>query len=72
MGKVQSLIGLEGMDGKGTESLIGSAGETAGHGWERYRAFDWFGGRGGFRGVARPISPPSERFRGWRRHPLTI
>ena len=28
--------------------------------------------RGGFRGVATPISPPPEPFRGWRRHPLGI
>ena len=28
--------------------------------------------RGGFRRVARPHSPPPERFRGWRRHPPTI
>ena len=34
--------------------------------------FLWLLIRGGFRGVARPISPPSERFRGWRRHPLKI
>ena len=37
MGPARAGLGL---------SLIGSDGETAGHGWERYRVFNWFGGDG--------------------------